>query len=139
MLYVSILPALTISHSRRVFSDAQKENMINARDTCLGDRKSRSRTAPKKVNGEVVGGTAFERNGRAFPVVQNTRCYGIGNSAEPNSGLMAPHKGNKVLDGYEQDALDMREGLLKVRRIMCKLTPWLTLLQRLELHWVSNR
>jgi len=101
----------------RIFTATQKENMQKARDRCLGDRQLRTREAPKKVDKELVGGTAFERNQRAFPVIPKTRCYGIGNSAEPSSGLMAPHKGNKVLDGEDQDALEMREDLLKVCRI----------------------
>lgn len=91
-----------------------KDRMRVARDLCLGPRDQRSRDVPTKANGKYAGGTAIERNGRAIPVHPDIRCYGLANSYETQTKIMAPCAADKVRGDQDGDVLEMRSALLKV-------------------------
>jgi hypothetical protein len=55
--------------------------------------------APTKVDGELVGGVAFERSPRAVPVNKGTRAYTIALNHQHQKGMNTPHKGLKLAGG----------------------------------------
>lgn len=101
------------SCSRLVTADME-EAITKIRDLCIGPLEEVSRDKPQESRGHYTGGIAFERNERAQPVKEGTRCYTIGNSAEGPTQIMAPNKGAKVVTSNDE-SLEMRRDLLLVR------------------------
>ena len=94
------------------------DRMLAIRDRVIGPRHLRTRTVPSKgADGKLQGGTPFEHQ-RASPVHPGTRCFGIGNSYEGPTKIMAPHKGDKVKGEEDKESLEMREELLKVSYLL---------------------
>lgn len=91
-----------------------EEAIMKIRDLCIGLLEEVSHNKPQESRGHYTGGIAFERNKRAQPVKEGTRCYTIGNLAEGPTQIMAPNKGAKVVTSNDE-SLEMRRDLLLVR------------------------
>lgn len=117
--YVGLARLLTTgpltSPNSRILTREDKSSVIDARDLCLGNKEDRTPDRAVKLDKETwSGGVAFERNRRAKPVKPNTRCYSLGNSFETQTKIMAPCANNKITGARDEEAVKMRQQLLKV-------------------------
>jgi len=118
--YVGLARSLTTgpltSSNSRILTREDKSSVIDARDLCLGNKEDRTPNRTVKLDKETwSGGTAFERNRCAKPIKPNTRCYSVGNSFESQTRIMAPCASNKITGARDEEAVKMRQQLLKVR------------------------
>jgi len=110
--------------SQNPWHSLMKEDMVQARDECLGPKELQTRKAPTKTGSTYAGGTHFECNGQAKPVKENTWCYTIGNSYGGLKKIMAPCTGRKVTGDKDAKAIRLRSQLLKVKSFcQCLIFP----------------
>jgi hypothetical protein len=107
---------LTYLH-RDVFSDAQKNEMMDARDT-LGPKEC-TPNKPEKVAGNLQGGTRFKCSERAHPVKPGTRAYTIGPSTQIQPNLTSPVSTSKIYHNNVDRDLEIRNKLCKVCKCIC--------------------
>ena len=85
-----------------------QDRVEKVRDTAHGDNELCGPTKARKVNGEYIGGIAFERNERSHSV-GNTRCYTVGTSYQAAKVMSAPSKGGKWTGEWDDDLLQRKE------------------------------
>ena len=78
----------------------------------LGDEDEMSLEAPKSVERELRGGTAFERLGQEG--VKGTRCYSLSLTHQSPRCIVSPTAGGKVYQGGPTENEQMRHHAVEV-------------------------
>lgn len=74
--------------------------MEHAWDGILGARKDHTPEKAEKVDGEWLGGVAWERSDFAVPIGKAERCFTMGQSYQLQHNLAGPSAGAKLVDGH---------------------------------------
>lgn len=88
------------------------KELVQARDTILGQPEEMTPDRPQKVDGELKGGIYFERLGQEG--VKDTRCYSLSLTHQSPRGIVGPTAGGKVYDRGMTENEEIRKKTVKV-------------------------
>ena len=102
---------MIIFHSQIVYPD-DIDKLSAARDKMLGPESEMTLEKPIIENGNLVGGTYFERLGQVG--VKNTRCYSLSITHQHPRGVVGPTAAGKVYEGSLSDHGKIRKEIVSV-------------------------
>lgn len=86
--------------------------LVTVRDEILGNEEEMSLDVPIWAEGELKGGTAFERLGQEG--VKGTRCYSLSLTHQSPRRIVSPTAGGKVYKGGHTENERMRRHAVEV-------------------------
>ncbi|TFK60302.1 hypothetical protein BDN72DRAFT_940373 [Pluteus cervinus] len=104
----------TWSTCKADYTHDEVEELEEIRGRLLGDIKDIGPGKPRKIDGKLVGGIAFERSERAIPVKPDARAYTLASSYQVQCSLLAPAASCKKKLGVVDQELKDRADLIKI-------------------------
>ena len=90
-------------------------SLTETRDALLGPQEFMTSSKPINVNGELCGGTHFERLG---PIgIKNSRCFSLTLTHQHPRGVVGPNAGGKVYNGELNEHGIIRKRIISVSKI----------------------
>lgn len=124
-VYLSPVPCLTTiadHFPRSILGDGPVQKLNDVAEDTLGPREDRT---PSKANrlrsGESIGGTKYERDHRAKPVLPDTRCFTNAYSHQLPPNILSPAPCLKIGDGGLDPGLLLRQKINHVRCLSPKV------------------